>query len=127
MGMKTSIPFKRSAGLIAFLLLLAGCGIQTHTGQVTWSGSVDDTATVYFQSGRSWIDNVTAKGVQNANATFQGDLPSNGLANVALAGVSGRGQVALIQQPTRDNNYTAAVRVVDLAPGPGSYRFTLKW
>jgi len=111
----------------AATLFLAGCNVSTTPSQVTWSGSVDDTATVYFQGGKSWVDNVTGKPVEDANATFHGDLPASALANVTLAKIAGRGQVALTQQPTKDNNYTAAVRVVDLDPDRDHYQFTLKW
>jgi len=107
--------------------VLTGCSVSTTPSQVTWSGSVDDTATVYFQGGRSWVDNVTGKPVEDANATFHGDLPANALTTVTLAKIAGRGQVALTQQPTKDNNYTAAVRVVDLDPDRDHYQFTLKW
>jgi len=107
--------------------VLTGCSVSTTPSQVTWSGSVDDTATVYFQGGKSWVDNVTGKPVEDANATFHGDLPANALTTVTLTKIAGRGQVALTQQPTKDNNYTVAVRVVDLDPDRDHYQFTLKW
>ena len=113
--------------LAAATFLMTGCSVSTTPSQVTWTGSVDDTATVYFQGGKSWVDNVTGKPVEDANSTFHGDLPSNALTNVALTKIAGRGQVALIQQPTKDNNYTAAVRVVDPDPDRDHYQFTLKW
>ena len=119
--------FYLSLACVSATLLLAGCSVSNTPSQVTWSGSVDDTATVYFQGGKSWVDNVTGKPVEDATATFHGDLPSNALTNVALAKIAGRGQVALTQQPTKDNNYTAAVRVVDLDPNRDHYQFTLKW
>jgi hypothetical protein len=116
-----------SLACTAGVLFLAGCSVSTHPSQVTWSGSVDDTATVYFQGGKAWVDNVTGKPVEDANATFHGDLPSSALTDVSLIKTAGRGQVALTQQPTKDNNYTAAVRIVDLDPGRDHYQFTLKW
>jgi len=123
--MKTTRIFKLSYAVVA--LFFTGCSVSTTPSQVTWSGSVDDTATVYFQGGKSWVDNVTGKPVENDNATFHGDLPSNALTNVTLTKIAGRGQVELTQQPTKDNNYTAAVRVVDLDPDRATYQFTLKW
>ena len=112
---------------VSIALLLTGCSVSTTPSQVTWTGSVDDTATVYFQGGKSWVDNVTGKPVEDASSTFHGDLPSTALTNVALTKIAGRGQVALTQQPTKDNNYTAAVRIVDLDPDRDHYQFTLKW
>lgn len=106
---------------------LAGCALQSHSSQVTWSGDVDDAATVDFQGGRSWIDNATDKGVKNTSVVFHGTLPSTALTTVTLTKIAGRGQVELVQQPTKEDNYTAAVRVLDPEPGADHYQFVLKW
>jgi len=91
-----------------------------------WSGDVDDSATVFVQSARSWSDDVTGKGVQNVVAQFQGTLPSSE-ATVSLKSKSGRGQVEITQQPTKDNNYTAGVRIIDPQAGSEHYQFVLTW
>jgi hypothetical protein len=99
---------------------------QAQQHEVSWSGDVDDSATVYFQGGKSWVDNVTGKPVQNAVATFHGNLPSD-VVTASLQSHSGRGQVAITQQPTRDNNYTVAVRIVDPEPSSDHYAFVVTW
>lgn len=128
-------PMRVAMALCAFcgLLALSGCSPQqqeqikqAQQHEVSWSGDVDDTATVYFQSGKSWVDNVTGKPVQNAVTTFHGSLPSDGV-TASLQSHSGRGQVAITQQPTRDNNYTVAVRIVDPEPSSDHYSFVVTW
>lgn len=125
--MKPTFKAVIAASTAAFALISGGCNSQTQPSQVTWTGSVDDTATVYFQGGKSWVDNVTGKPVEDANATFHGDLPATPLTSATVSKTAGRGQVALIQQPTKDNNYTAAVRVIDADPDRDHYAFVLKW
>lgn len=97
-----------------------------QTGQLTWSGEVDDAATVYIQGGKTWLDNVSGKGVDNATSTFNGNLPSSDVV-LQLASHAGRGQVQIVQQPTRENNYTAAVLVIDPEAGKSQYTFAVKW
>jgi hypothetical protein len=109
------------------LLAMAGCNSVSQPHQVTWSGDVDDTATVYFQDSRSWVDNVTGKPVQNINTVFQGELQPSSLITVKLVKTAGRGQVVIVQQPAKDNNFTAAVRIIDPEPAADHYQFTLKW
>ena len=39
----------------------------------------------------------------------------------------GRGDVIVVQQPNRSNDFTAIVRVVDRRSGYGDYNFDLRW
>lgn len=117
----------------ALTIVASGCSHEQRAeiqqrvqSSATWSGDVDDTATVYFQGGKSWVDDVTGKPVLATATVFQGTLPS-AEATVKLDTKSGRGQVAITQQPTRDNNYTAAVRIVDPQPSSDHYTFRLVW
>jgi len=118
------------------LAVMAGCSqhdaqqvrqaVQQQQAHLAWSGDVDDTATVYVQAAKSWTDDVTGKGVQNVVAQFQGSLPSDE-ATVSLKSKAGRGQVQITQQPTKDNNYTAGIRIIDPQPGSEHYQFMLTW
>ncbi|HEY3328800.1 MAG TPA: hypothetical protein VGK19_02170 [Capsulimonadaceae bacterium] len=100
--------------------------VTTQPSQLTWSGEVDDSATIFAQGSKTWTDNVSGKGTANTNATFVGTLPANAV-TVKLASHSGRGQVQVIQQPTRDNNFTAGVRIIDSQAGSEHYDFVLTW
>ena len=136
---------KNTYGAIGVVLLvcswlIAGCSnfqgnqavapdqqVQQSQPHVSWSGDIDDSATVFVQSGQAWVDDVTGKPVQNATTVFQGTLPANDGTTVKLASKVGRGTVAVVQQPTKDNNYTAGVRILDPEPGAGHYNFVLTW
>ena len=132
------------SAILVWLVLasLAGCGqqaqgpsgapgitlpiVKTAPSQVTWSGDVDDAATVFLQGGKAWTDNVTKKGVDNATTTFDSPLHSAPV-TVKLTNVTGRGQVNVIQQPTQTDNCTVGVRILDPQSGKGSYKFMLTW
>jgi len=118
------------------LITLMGCTpntpqeiAQTQQSQphVTWNGDVDDSATVFVQVGKTWVDDVKGKPVENATSNFQGILPSSDGTTVTLASKAGRGDVEIVQQPTKDNNYTAGVRIMDPEAGKDHYKFVLTW
>lgn len=95
-------------------------------GRLTWSGDVDDTAVVYIRRGEVRTETLRGKGVDNARHRFLGgDDRIDG--RVRLQDENGRGSIRVVQQPSRDNDYTAAVRIEDLTAGRGRYRFTLTW
>ena len=122
---------------VGSLLTISGCSQdsmqqaavvhQESQSHVDWSGTVDNTATVYVQGAKAWVDNVTGKPVQNTVADFQGVVPSSDGATVDLTRESGRGDIEIVEQPTKSNNYTAAVRIMDPEPGSDQYKFELTW
>jgi hypothetical protein len=46
---------------------------------------------------------------------------------VRLTEKRGRGEIFIEQQPTRDNDFTAVVRIRDPRGGASDYAFTLEW
>ena len=59
-------------------------------------------------------------------AKFSQPLPRAEV-RVSLEDIQGRGEIRLMEQPRRDNNYAARVRIRDLEPGVGDYSFVLTW
>jgi hypothetical protein len=47
--------------------------------------------------------------------------------NVRLNKIRGRGDARIIQQPTRDNDFTTIVEIRDTNRGPSEYEFELSW
>jgi len=94
-------------------------------GSLRWSGDVDDTATIYL-SGRDVRVSANQNGVRNEDHDVRGELPRAN-ARIQLRGDRGDGDVRLVQQPSRENGYTAAVRVHDPEPGRHHYSFVLQW
>lgn len=121
------------AALAAFGLMIAfgamtATPAQAQQGQagMSWSGRVDDTAIVYIHEDHAQTQDISGHQTTHINTNFWGRLPAHPT-NVYLSNRQGRGLVELIQQPRRDNNFTAAVRIRDPQPGKGFYSFSLSW
>ena len=94
-------------------------------GRVVWSGSVDDTAVISVHGSDVQTRTVSGKSVTNVNTQIRGRLPHRPVF-VSLRR-RGRGQVQVTEQPRRDNDFTAKVRIHDPQPGSHFYRFALVW
>jgi len=118
-------------GIISTLAAVAGIGslavlsVPAHAGDLSWSGNVDDTTTVYL-SGKDIHMDYSRKGVRDVDTHLQGMLPHH-FTRVFLDDIQGRGSVQIVQQPSAENGYTAAVRIVDPRRGRDRYHFTLRW
>jgi len=97
-----------------------------NSDHVTWRGRVDGESIIRFRSDRAWEERVNGQGVYGPRYQFSAPLPSHAV-NVNLVSIEGRGQILLVEQPTRANNFTAAVLVRDRQGGEGNYAFTLAW
>jgi hypothetical protein len=124
----------RQAGACAGLAALALAALGAVAGPIqadprpamTWSGDVDDTTLIYFHGSDVRTRDIFGKASNQTSAQVLSRLP-RGPIQVFLARWAGRGQVRVVQQPTPDNDFTAAVRVHDPQPGRGRYDFALAW
>jgi hypothetical protein len=115
---------KGCAGVLMALATLTVA--HADHGWIHWSGDVDDRAEVHIRADRVWIEHQNMTGVKNDHADIHGNLPLHRL-HVVLDHPEGRGKIRLVQQPGRDNNFTAIIRIKDPQPGRGHYAFTLRW
>jgi hypothetical protein len=96
-------------------------------GSLTWSGRVDDVVEIQL-SGRR-VDAITRSGnrVSDVNTNIRGrGLPNRNVA-LYIDVHSGRGDIAIVQQPSAWNGYTAVIRIYDRRSGPAYYDFTAYW
>jgi hypothetical protein len=91
-----------------------------------WSGQVDREVQVVMRGGNVWTNNVGQTERPRARTRSYNRLPSqNG--QVAVQLINGRGRVDVIQQPSRQNDYTTIVRIRDDRSGSDSYRLAAYW
>jgi hypothetical protein len=95
-------------------------------GKLSWSGRVDDEVIVNCREGQCVSEAVRGAAVMRERAKFSQPLPRAEV-RVSLEDVQGRGDIKLMEQPRRDNNYSARVRIRDQEPGVGDYSFVLTW
>ncbi|MCI0524347.1 MAG: hypothetical protein L0Y75_03705 [Acidobacteria bacterium] len=93
---------------------------------VTWRGRVDGESIIRFRGDQAWDETINGYGVSNVRYNFSAVLPRQPL-SVNLVNAEGRGQALIVEQPSRGNNFTAAVLIRDRQSGAGNYAFTLTW
>jgi len=96
-------------------------------GALRWSGRVDDVVDITIQ-GRN-IDYRTQRGAGTSDVRSRvtgGGLPRQE-GGVTIVSGNGRGSVQVVQQPSRNNGYTAVIRITDPRSGAGEYDIEARW
>ncbi len=101
-------------------------GPDRITGRMRWRGRVDDQVDLLVQGGSVSARVLTGGQVQTASANFTSSLPTHPV-NVEVNKLRGRGEVQVIQQPSRDNGFTAVIRIRDQKGGADDYELEVVW
>ena len=96
------------------------------SGRMTWKGRVDDDIRIRVRGGSTEIETIGGTPYNNTTQIFTASLPPRRV-NVTLQVKKGRGEVVIEQQPSRENDYTAIVRIRDPKGGASDYEFELAW
>ena len=96
------------------------------SGRMTWKGRVDDDVRIKVRGGTAEVETIGGTPYYNATQSFNASLPYRRV-NVSLQMKKGRGEVFIEQQPSRENDYTAVVRIRDPKGGASDYEFELAW
>jgi hypothetical protein len=101
-------------------------GGGNRSGRMTWRGRVDDDVRIKIRGGSADVETIGGSPYYDAQPNFSNSLP-NRRVTVTLTEKRGRGEIFIEQQPTRDNDFTAIVRIRDSKGGASDYAFTLEW
>ena len=99
---------------------------SNRSGRMTWRGRVDDDVRIRVRGGTAEVETIGGTAFDNSIPNFTASLPSRRV-NVTLQVKRGRGEVFIEQQPSRENDFTAVVRIRDPKGGPSDYEFDLVW
>lgn len=99
---------------------------HAQSGSMQWSGTVDDVVQIKIRNRNARTRAISGRVHSDNNFTFNGRAPRQN-ANLTVDKRDGRGQVFIVQQPNRRNNFTTIVQIVDKKGGADRYRFTLNW
>lgn len=91
-----------------------------------WSGEVDREVQVVMRGSSVWTNNVGQTERPRARTRTYNRLPGES-GQVYVQMMSGRGRADVIQQPSRQNNYTTIVRILDDRSGSAGYRIAAYW
>ena len=103
-----------------------GGGGGDRSGRMTWRGRVDDDVRIRIRGGSADVETIGGTAYYDAQPNFFNSLP-NRRVTVRLTAKRGRGEVFIEQQPTRENDFTAVVRIKDSRGGASDYEFELSW
>ncbi|HEY0546366.1 MAG TPA: hypothetical protein VGC91_13390 [Pyrinomonadaceae bacterium] len=96
------------------------------SGSMHWRGTVDDTTQVKVQESNVEVSAISGSPYSDASYNFTSPLPYRRV-NVRLNKIRGRGDVRIVQQPSRDNDFTTVIEIRDPNRGPDTYEFELSW
>jgi hypothetical protein len=96
------------------------------TGRMRWRGRVDDRVQIHVQGSDATSKLITGVPVANGVFNFTSPLPQRNVM-VNLRKLKGRGSVEIIQQPSRNNGFTAVIGIFDSKGGSEDYEFEITW
>jgi hypothetical protein len=97
-----------------------------RSGRMTWRGRVDDDVRIRIRGGAADVETLGGTPYYDAQPNFSSSLP-NRRVSVRVTKNRGRGDIFIEQQPSRDNDFTAVIRIKDSRGGADNYEFTLDW
>ena len=95
-------------------------------GRMTWRGRVDDDVRIRIRGGTADVETIGGTAYYDGQPNFFNSLPSRRV-TVRLTMKRGRGEIFIEQQPSRENDFTAIVRIKDSKGGASDYEFELQW
>ena len=98
-----------------------------NNGSMHWTGSVDGTTEIRIRQKDVYYRTLSGSRPRDVQTRLNGAAISSSTQTVELRDARGRGQVTVVQQPSRYNDYTAVIRVTDPMGGYGRYDFDVIW
>lgn len=95
-------------------------------GRVFWRGKVDIETQLFIRANQLETRVVSGPNWGGESFSFTSPLPSR-RTEVGVNMKKGRGNVRVIQQPNRDNDFTAVVQILDPQGGARDYELEIFW
>ena len=93
---------------------------------IRWRGRVDGRDRLHIRGKAITVEHLSANPIRDATSTFTDPLPSQAV-TVSINKLEGRGDVTIVQQPSRENNYSLVVEISDSKSGDDVYEFEIIW
>ena len=116
----------KSALLSIVLTLGATAALAAQERLFEWTGRVDGETRVYMRGNDIWTQDIDGRRNRSQARAYRSLPATDGFVRVQR--IDGRGEISVIQQPSRRNNYTTIVRVRDnQGRSADRYRFAAYW
>ena len=96
------------------------------SGRLHWRGTVDDNVQLVIRDGYVDVRTIGGTEYNDANYNFTSPLPRR-RTTVRVNKLNGRGTVRVLQQPSRENDYTAVIEIKDSSGGARGYEIEVLW
>jgi hypothetical protein len=96
------------------------------TGRVRWRGTVDAEVNLVIRDNQIEVRTLGGSIYGDGTYNFTSPLPRRRV-NINATRIKGRGSVVVIQQPSRDNNFTGVVQILDPSGGAREYEIEVTW
>ena len=111
----------------AFVFGLLLCASAFGQGvRLTWDGYIDGSATLYIQGRNVDAQGRTTGAVDRPRFRFDEPLPASPV-TVEVRVRQGRGNVRVVEQPSRQNDYSAVVQIDNRDRGADNYSLDFYW
>jgi hypothetical protein len=91
-----------------------------------WSGRVDREVQIVMRGNSVRTNLMSQTETRQSRSRVMSSLPRQD-GQVAVRLISGRGNVQVVQQPSRQNGYSTVIRVTDPSGGAANYRLAAYW
>ena len=95
-------------------------------GRAFWRGTVDQEVQLFIRSRDIETRTISGSSFGSGTFSFTSSLPTRNV-NVDVVKKAGRGTVRVLEQPSRDNDYTAVVQIIDSGGGAKEYQLEIIW
>ncbi|HEY0658078.1 MAG TPA: hypothetical protein VGD05_06375, partial [Pyrinomonadaceae bacterium] len=95
-------------------------------GRAFWRGMVDDKVRLVIQNQSVRVQTVSGRSHPDGIYNFTAALPSRKV-SVGVNKQRGRGSVRVLQQPSRENDFTSVIEIYDEGSGAKEYQLEIFW
>lgn len=99
---------------------------EATSGRLHWRGTVDDNVQLVIRDGYVDVRTIGGTEYSDANYNFTSPLPRRRI-TVRANKLNGRGTVRVLQQPSRENDFTAVIEIKDSGGGARIYEIEVLW
>lgn len=94
-------------------------------GRAYWRGTVDDRVRLVLQDRNLRVDTVSGRPYPDGTWSFTASLGRDVVVEVNKQ--KGRGDVRVLQQPSKENDYSAIIEIADTDGGAKEYQLEIFW
>ena len=106
---------------------LPGWDARAREGQCEIRVWVDNRAEIRMRGDSIFVHTIDGSKSRDEGSECSQPLPYNSVRDFQIRQTTGRNRVALTQEPSRMNNYTALMSIADLQGGGDNYAFEVSW